>query len=234
MSTIAVIPARGGSKRIPCKNIKDFMGQPIITYSIRVAQESRLFDHIIVSTDDAEIAGIAKSLGAKLPFLRPKELSNDKATTLEVIQHALDYSEADKICCIYATAPFLQINFLQEGLRLLEEHPDKSYAFSVTSFPFPVQRAITINKEGSIDALYPEYRQTRSQDLIESFHDAGQFYWGQRAAWKRGDPLFSSCSLPVLLPRYLVQDLDTQEDWERAEYMYKAWSLQQKKASYAL
>lgn len=227
MTNIAIIPARGGSKRIPRKNVKPFHGKPMLAYSIAAAQASGLFDRVVVSTDDAEIMTLARELGAEVPFVRPAELADDHTTTIAVIQHAILALQAagepvSMACCIYATAPFVQPRYLREGFDLLSERADKAYAFSVTSFPFPVQRAIRLNEEGCVDALYPQYRNTRSQDLEEAFHDAGQFYWGRAEAWLRGEVIFSPASLPVVLPRYLVQDIDTPEDWRRAEYLYGA------------
>ena len=227
MSRLAVIPARGGSKRIPGKNIRLFHGKPMLAYSIEAAQASRLFDRIVVSTDEPAIAQLAIELGAEVPFSRPATLADDHATTLAVMQHAVSVlcepgGGADYVCCLYATAPFVQATNLQRGFELLAENSTKSYAFSVTDFGFPVQRAIRINEDGAVDALYPQYRDVRSQDLPPAFHDAGQFYWGRAAAWLRGDPLFSPLSLPVVLPRYLVQDIDTLHDWRRAELMYQA------------
>jgi pseudaminic acid cytidylyltransferase len=222
---IAVIPARGGSKRIPRKNILPFAGRPIIAYSIEAARRSGLFDRVIVSTDDAEIAGVAAAAGAEIPFLRPMSLADDHTGTNAVVRHALEWlaeqgDAVTHVCCIYATAPFLQSCYLQRGYDLLMASR-KSFAFSVTSFPFPVQRALRLNAAGEIEAMYPEYRQTRSQDLPAAYHDAGQFYWGTTAAYLRGDVIFSTASLPVVLPRHMVQDIDTLEDWRRAELMYE-------------
>lgn len=223
MSCVAIIPARGGSKRIPRKNLKPFDGVPMIVRSIRVALESQLFDQVIVSTDEEEIAEVARANGADVPFLRPAALADDFTGTAAVIVHALKELPAfDYACCIYATAPLLQTRFLHQGFELLAQHPDKSFAFSVTGFGFPVQRALTLDEEGALTSLYPEFRNTRSQDLAAAFQDAGQFYWGRREAWLRGDVLFSPASLPVILPRHLVQDIDTLEDWTRAEYLYAA------------
>lgn len=223
MSCVAIIPARGGSKRIPRKNLKPFDGVPMIVRSIRVALESQLFDQVIVSTDEEEIAEVARANGADVPFLRPAALADDFTGTAAVIVHALKELPAfDYACCIYATAPLLQTRFLHQGFELLAQHPDKSFAFSVTGFGFPVQRALTLDEEGALTSLYPEFRNTRSQDLAAAFQDAGQFYWGRREAWLRGDVLFSPVSLPVILPRHLVQDIDTLEDWTRAEYLYAA------------
>jgi N-acylneuraminate cytidylyltransferase len=223
VSSVAIIPARGGSKRIPRKNLKPFDGVPMIVRSIRTALDSALFDQVVVSTDDEEIAEVARAHGAHVPFMRPASLADDFTGTAAVMVHALNELPAVEFaCCIYATAPLLQARYLRQGLDVLERHPDKSFAFSVASFGFPVQRALTLDEEGALTSLYPEFRATRSQDLPEAFQDAGQFYWGRRAAWLRGDVLFSPASLPVILPRHLVQDIDTLEDWTRAEYLYAA------------
>lgn len=223
MSNIAIIPARGGSKRIPRKNLAPFDGVPMIVRSIRTALESGLFDQVVVSTDDAEIAEVARAHGAQVPFMRPAALADDFTGTAAVIVHALEQLPSfDFACCIYATAPLLQVRYLREGMELLERHADKSFAFSVCDFGFPVQRALTLDEQGALRALYPEFRNTRSQDLPEAFQDAGQFYWGRREAWLRGEVLYSPASLPVILPRHLVQDIDTPQDWKRAEYLYAA------------
>jgi len=223
LSNVAIIPARGASKRIPRKNLKPFDGVPMIVRSIRTALDSGLFEQVVVSTDDAEIADVARANGAHVPFMRPVELADDFTGTAAVIAHALQQLPAfEYACCVYATAPLLQTRFLRQGLELLEQYPDKSFAFSVTDFGFPVQRALTLDGQGALTALYPEFRNTRSQDLPAAFQDAGQFYWGRNEAWLRGEVLYSPASLPVILPRYLVQDIDTVEDWKRAEYLYAA------------
>ena len=223
MNSVAIIPARGGSKRIPRKNLLAFDGVPMIVRSIRTALDSGLFEQVVVSTDDADIAELALAHGAQVPFLRPAELADDFTGTAAVIEHALQQLPAfDYACCVYATAPLLQARFLRQGFELLQQHPDKAFAFSVCSFGFPVQRALTLDGQGALTALYPEFRNTRSQDLPEAFQDAGQFYWGRSEAWLRGEVLYSSASLPVIVPRHLVQDIDTLEDWKRAEYLYAA------------
>lgn len=223
MSCVAIIPARGGSKRIPRKNLKPFDGVPMIVRSIRTALDSGLFEQVVVSTDDEEIAEVARVHGAHVPFMRPAALADDFTGTAAVIVHALQQLPAfDYACCVYATAPLLQARYLRQGLELLTDHPRKSFAFSVCTFGFPVQRALTLDEEGALTSLYPEFRTTRSQDLPDAFQDAGQFYWGRSEAWLRGETLFSPASLPVILPRHLVQDIDTPEDWQRAEYLYAA------------
>jgi len=227
---LAVIPARGGSKRIPRKNIRSFLGKPIIAYSIEAAKQSGCFDKIIVSTDDEEIAEVARQYGAEVPFFRPAELSDDYTGTNDVVKHAINWyidkgQDVEYACCIYATSPFLQARFLQQGLEKLQI-TEKAYAFSVTSFPFPIQRSIKITANDSIEAFYPEHIFTRSQDLEEAYHDAGQFYWGRASAYLNDEVLFSNSSIPIVLPRYLVQDIDTLEDWQRAEHMYKSLQLE--------
>ena len=222
---LAVIPARGGSKRIPRKNIKLFHGKPMIAWSIDAARQSGCFDRIIVSTDDTEIAEVARTYGAEVPFMRPEELSDDYATTVDVIQHAVDwFAEQGQtpalVCCLYATAPFVRAEDLCEGLRLLET-TGCQYAFTGTSFPFPIQRALKISADGSVSMFQPEHLLTRSQDLEEAYHDAGQFYWGKAEAWQNRQPLFGPASRCLVLERHRVQDIDTPEDWERAERLFQ-------------
>ncbi|MGE0626209.1 MAG: pseudaminic acid cytidylyltransferase [Hyphomicrobiaceae bacterium] len=224
---IAVIPARGGSKRIHKKNIRLFCGRPIIAYSIAAAIEANLFDHVIVSTDDDEIAEAARSHGAEVPFVRPSNLADDFTGTNAVVAHAVlwyrdrGYS-IDHTCCIYATAPMLDASYLREGLRILMER-EKTFAFSITSFPFPIQRAVRLLASGGIEPTEPHHMTTRSQDLETLYHDAGQFYWGTAEAFVENRPLFAPHSAGVVIPRHMVQDIDTIEDWERAELMYIAW-----------
>ena len=226
---VAVIPARGGSKRIPRKNIKPFAGKPIIGYSIEAAKGCGIFDRILVSTDDEEIAAVARGFGAEVPFLRPPTLADDFTGTNAVVKHAIGWlaeqgHEVDCACCIYATAPFLQPRYLAEGYRRLVES-DSSFAFSVTGFRFPIQRALRVAPRGSVEALFPEHIFTRSQDLEEAFHDAGQFYWGRSEAFLNDLTLFSPISSAVILPRHLVQDIDTPQDWLEAELMFRAQEL---------
>ena len=222
---VAIIPARGGSKRIPRKNIRDFMGLPMIAYSIRAALESGLFDKIIVSTDSQEIAEIAKAHGAEVPFLRPANLADDHASTAAVLVHALEFCSQqgwcpEYACCIYATAPFIQPEYLVQGLEVVR-NSSADNSFSVSSYAFPVFRAQRIKEDGLLEMQWPEHRLTRSQDLTELYHDAGQFYWMEVAAFMANPNLYANAA-PVVLPRHLVQDIDTEEDWHRAELMYKA------------
>lgn len=221
---IAVIPARGGSKRIPKKNIKNFHGKPLIAYSIEVAKRTKLFDKIVVSTDSQEIAEIAIEYGADVPFLRPKELADDFTGTEAVTQHTLEYfknqgEEFDFLCTIYATAPLLQENYLKEGYGKLK-NSNAINAFSATSMPFPIQRTFKLTKNSRCEMFFPEHYRTRSQDLEEAYQDAGQFYW-KKINKQSNEIMFGKDSIPIILPRYLVQDIDTLEDWERAELMYE-------------
>lgn len=230
---LAVIPARGGSKRIPRKNIRAFCGKPMLAWAIEAALESQCFDRIVVSTDDEEIASKARDCGAEVPFLRPLELSDDYTGTIPVVAHAirtlqLQDASPDRVCCIYATAPFLQGADLSRGLKALEES-GADYAFSVTRYEFPIQRAFRIADSGRVEMFYPKHFNTRSQDLEAAYHDAAQFYWGWTDAWLSARTIFSRAAVPVILPHHRVQDIDTQEDWERAEWMFKSMALQRKK-----
>ena len=220
---VAIIPARGGSKRIPRKNIRDFAGKPMIAHSICCALQSGLFERVIVSTDDEEIAQIAREFGAEAPFLRPSELSDDHTGTTEVVAHSVDYlykqgEKPSSVCCIYATAPFIQPEDLKQGLTILESG-DWQYVFSATNFAFPIFRSFQENVGGGLKMLFPEHFNTRSQDLPEVLHDAGQFYWGRPQSWIDNARIFDSNSTIVHIPRWRVQDIDTEEDWTRAESM---------------
>lgn len=224
--SVAIIPARGGSKRIPRKNIKEFCGKPMIAWSIEAAIASKCFDEVIVSTDDQEIADVAKNWGAIVPFMRPAQLSDDHTGTLPVMRHAIRWLEAHKrkidfACCIYATAPFVSPKCLRSGWETITGS-SCDYAFSVTSYAFPIQRAIRISKQNRVAMFNSEYFGARSQDLEEAWHDAGQFYWGTAEAWRTESMIFGERSVPVKLPRYRVQDIDTTEDWVRAEWLFRA------------
>jgi pseudaminic acid cytidylyltransferase len=227
MSIVAIIPARGGSKRIPRKNIRQFCGKPMIAWTIQAAINSKLFDRIIVSTDDPEVADISQTYGAEAPFSRPPELSTDRALTAPVIAHAIKWLEDNAspirlVCCIYATSPFLQPHFLRQGLELLDTKPDADFTFSIASYSFPIFRALKRNRDGTVGMFWPENEKTRSQDLPEAWHDAGQFYWGHKDAFLNQKGMFTSTSYPVVLPRNYVQDIDTEEDWAVAEKMQHA------------
>ena len=220
---VAIIPARGGSKRIPRKNIKDFRGKPMIAWSIEAAKASACFDKIIVSTDDDEIAEVARIYGAEVPFIRPDHLSDDVTGTIPVMRHAIQWLElnldrVDYACCIYATAPFLSPRDLQAGLELINKSR-YCYVFPVTSYAFPIQRAVRVSEHGCVAMFNPEQFQTRSQDLEEAWHDAGQFYWGTTKAWTEELPIFNAHSYVMKIPRWRVQDIDTPDDWISAELM---------------
>lgn len=198
----------------------------MIAWSIEAAIASGCFNKVIVSTDDEEIAEISKQWGAEVPFMRPKNLADDYTGTLPVVKQAIEMMLSQNIavsdvCCIYATAPFLTAADLRIGEEALSQK-HASYAFSITSYPFPIQRAVRLNDLGQVSMFQPEHFSTRSQDLEDAFHDAGQFYWGRKSAWLAEVPFFSPESVGVVLPRYRVQDIDTPEDWLRAEWMFKA------------
>ncbi len=222
---VAIIPARGGSKRIPRKNIKLFKGKPMMAYSIEAAQKSECFDRILVSTDDAEMARVARSLGAEVPFIRPASLADDHTATVPVIKHTLEFLlksgyQVEFSCCIYATAPFVQAGDLKLAFDKFKRS-DGDYCLSVTGYPYPIQRSLRLNESGKIQMLYPENYLVRSQDLEEVYHDAGQFYFGRTQAWLQEKPILSEQSLPFIIPRSRVQDIDTLEDWVQAELMYE-------------
>jgi len=230
MNIVAIIPARGGSKRIPNKNIRLFSGAPIISYSIKAAQETELFDRIIVSTDSERIAEVAESYCAEVPFVRPAILADDFTGDVAVLAHALSWlQEHDTLpeffCYIYATAPFIRPEYIKRGFDLLREKNATS-AFSVTTFPYPIFRSLKIESDGNLKMLWPEYEKVRSNDLPETYHDAGQFYWGNSKKFQEKGSLLSSNTIPIVLPRYLVQDIDTLDDWKTAELMFKAQKLE--------
>lgn len=232
---IAIIPARGGSKRIKQKNIRPFCGRPIIEYSLQVAQDSGLFGEILVSTDCPEISALAQTCGARV-IQRPTELADDVTPLMPVVKHAIAWLEApakstppsnerfdspiQSVCCILATAPFLSVHDLKKSFERLHERADADFVVPVTSFPFPIQRGLKI-VDDQLTFFWPEHELTRSQDLPESFHDAGQFYWGSKRAWLEKNRIFSSLTIPYPMPRHRVQDLDTLEDWTRAEQMFQ-------------
>lgn len=224
--TLAVIPARGGSKRIPHKNVRSFCGRPMLSYPIRAARQSGCFTRILVSTDDPEIAAVAHACGAETPFARPAELSDDMTGTNEVVAHALGWLAArgevhETAACIYATAPFLEPEDIRRGRALLDR-PGARFAVTVTSFAFPIQRALRRTAEGGLAPFDAEAIRMRSQDLEEAWHDAGALYWGRADAFVSSAPLFDRHTVPIPLPRHRVQDIDTPEDWTRAELTYRA------------
>ena len=222
---LAIIPARGGSKRIPHKNIKNFFGKPIIAWSIETAQRCSCFDRIIVSTDDVEIANVARQYGVEVPFVRPKELAGDFVGTIPVIRHGIEWFESqgvhfDEVCCLYATAPFITADDILEGLDILYSQ-NSDFTLAITGFTFPIQRAVKIDSSGYLEMFQPNHFNTRSQDLEQAYHDTGQFCWGRTNAWKHDRPFFSQKVAPLILPTYRVQDIDTPEDWERAEQIFR-------------
>ena len=222
---IAIIPARGGSKRIPKKNIKNFLGKPIISYSVELAIKSNLFDKVIVSTDCDEIAEIAKSYGAEVPFIRPNAISDDFSTLNEVLKHAIDFIENDGflyeyVCCIYATAPFIEIDDVTRGFELINTKKWES-VIAATNFSYPIFRSFEKDKKGGLKMVFPDHYSSRSQDLPEIFHDAGQFFWAKSEFLKKSPSGFNQNNTIIEIPNYRAQDIDTDEDWQRAELIYK-------------
>jgi len=219
MSNVAIIPARGGSKRIPRKNIRDFLGKPIIAYSIEVALESGLFEEVMVSTDDEEIAELSKKYEAKIPFMRSKKTADDYATLSDVVEEVIEeYRKIqrtfDNICCILPTAPLVSTPLLKKGLSLLSENNVDSVR-PVVRFSYPIQRAVKMNN-GLLEMFNPEHAKTRSQDLEPAFHDAGQFYWMNFDKGLKGEK-----KIGFEVPEHVVQDIDTEEDWKIAELKFK-------------
>lgn len=228
MKNLAIIPARGGSKRIPRKNIKDFLGKPIIAYSIETALESGLFEEVMVSTDDHEIAEIAIKYGAKVPFFRSEKTSNDHAHIAEVIEEVLEKfktlnKEFDNFCCIFSTAPFIKKGRLKEGFDLMINRGFDS-VFPVLKFSYPIQRALKIENE-NVSMILPENFNKRSQDLMPAYHDSGQFYWMKTQEFNKQKILFAKNSGAIILSEMEVQDIDTVEDWEVAEMKYRFLKL---------
>lgn len=222
---LAVIPARGGSKRIPRKNIRPFAGRPMIGYAIGAARDSGLFDHVVVSTDDDEIAATALELRAEVPFRRPAELADDHTPTVPVVAHAVRACDAlgwtaSEVCCIYACVPMIEADDIARTLNLLADGPGAAYTFPVVGFPSAIQRALRRGADGATRPFFPEYQQTRTQDLEPAFHDAGQFYWGRREAWLEGLSIHGNAST-IVLPEWRVVDIDTEDDWKRAEAMHR-------------
>ncbi len=225
MSNLAIIPARGGSKRIPKKNIKYFLGQPIIAYSIIAAKESRLFDEVMVSTDDKEIAGVAKRIGAEVPFFRSMDNSNDFSTLADVLLEVLHvYSQHgksfEKICCILPTAPLITSENIKLAYSVLSEKKVDSVC-PVVEFSYPIYRALEINDENNLNMIWPEHRKTRSQDLKPAYHDSGSFYWVRTKALLREENLICQNSSMIILPETEVQDIDNEVDWKLAEMKFK-------------
>jgi len=225
MANLAIIPARGGSKRISKKNIKDFFGKPILAYSIEAALNSGLFDEVMVSTDSEEISSIAKSYGATVPFFRSTKNADDFATTSEVINEVIEvYQNNEKYfkysCCIYPTAPFITSDILIDAYKTLSKN-DFDSVFPVLEYSFPIQRAMKMDSQGKIKMITPEHLNTRSQDLNKSFHDAGQFYWFNVERFKDNKKIFTANSGGIILPETKVQDIDNEMDWKLAELKYQ-------------
>jgi N-acylneuraminate cytidylyltransferase len=226
VEAIAIIPARGGSKRIPRKNIKPFLGVPLLARTIGILREAEVFQRIVVSTDDDEIAAVAQAAGGEAPFRRPPDLANDHAATLPVIEHAVRTLaqvgvEASFVCCVYPAAVLARAADLSRALAMLRAEPI-NYVFTATAFSYPIQRALRKTANGGAEMFWPEHRQTRSQDLEPAYHDAGQYYFGRSEAWLEQRPLFARGSRLLVIPHYRAQDIDTPEDWERAELIFEA------------
>lgn len=222
---IAVIPARGGSKRIPRKNIKAFAGKPMIAYAIEAARASGLFEHVVVTTDDSEIAEIARQYGAEVPFMRPPELSDDHTATIPVVVHAIDACaslgwRAQAVCCIYPGVPLIEVEDLRAAYELLDQAND-GWTFTVAPFPAAVQRAMARSDEGTMSSLDPSHVGTRTQDLVPAYYDAGQFYWGTVNAWRSGKSPHNG-GKGVVIPEWRAVDIDTPDDWRRAELLFQA------------
>jgi pseudaminic acid cytidylyltransferase len=227
MRSLCVIPARGGSKRIPGKNIRDFCGKPIIAWSIEAARKAACFERIIVSTDDEDVAQVATEWGADVPFVRPSELADDITGTSPVVAHAVETLEQndgpyDAACCIYATAPFIRLQDIATGLQRIES--GWAFAFPVTDFSAPIFRSFRVLPDGGVEMNFPDHFSIRSQDFETAYHDAGQFYWGTTTAWKTEKVLFGPHSAAIPIPRRYVQDIDTEEDWIIAERMFQIGS----------
>ena len=224
MSSLCIIPARGGSKRIPRKNIKPFMGNPIIAYSIEAALNSGVFDEVMVSTDDEEIAGVARQYGASVPFLRSAETSNDYATTVDVLLEVVNkYKEQGKdfetICCLYSTAPFVTSERLQEASSQISDMIDA--CFTIVQYSYPIQRSLRINGDNCVEMKFPEHLKSRTQDLEKVYHDAGQFYFVKTDALVNEKTVWCKRTAPLILSELEVQDLDTLTDWQLAEMKYQ-------------
>lgn len=224
-SSVCIITARGGSKRIPRKNVREFCGKPMLAYSVETAVASGIFDVVMVSTDDDEIADVARKYGAEVPFMRSEATSNDYATTADVLREVLsDYGkcgdEFDTMCCLYPTAPFVQVSELKEASAMIEA--GASSVIPVTSFDFPPLRGFRVGEDGSLEYAFPEFAQTRSQDLPEMVHDCGRFYFAKVASFHETGGFITNKTRFLRIPSRLVQDIDTPEDWELAEQKYRA------------
>ena len=224
MKNLCIIPARGGSKRIPRKNIKPFMGKPIMAYSIDAALKSGLFDEVMVSTDDKEFADVARKFGASVPFLRSDATANDYATTVDVLLEVVNTyrqqgKEFDTVCCLYSTAPFVTAERLKEAYAKLSDNVDG--CFTIVEYSYPIQRSLRINESGLVEIKYPEYLKSRTQDLEKVYHDAGQFYFMKTATMEQEKTVWCKRTEPLVLSELEVQDLDTLTDWQLAEMKYQ-------------
>ena len=222
---IAIIPARGGSKRIPRKNIKKFFGRPIIAWSIQTAKQSNCFSKIIVSTEDSEIAEIANQYDAETPFIRPQSLADDYANTLDVMRHAVEWAEREygetlkNVCCIYPTAPLIKSTDITNSLQVLQDE-SCAFVFSAKEYISPIQRSFRVNSKNRVEMFTPSQFYARSQDLERAYHDAGQFYWGKKIAWLTEKNIFVADSVPYILDKYRAVDIDSPEDWLFAEVIF--------------
>lgn len=236
MERVAIIPARGGSQRVPLKNIRNFLGVPILERTIKTLKESKSFDRIIVSTDHEQIAELALQIGAEVPYLRSKNLSENQTPTIDVVADAinrLNLYDGDVVCCVYATNPFLRIDAIRLGFKALMNNSDFSYVTTVTSFPFPIQRALRIHADGRLQMANPEYMMFHSQDLEERYHECAQFWWAKVATWVSKVGMQVNVG-GIYLPRWMVQDIDTLEDWEVAEVKFKVLEDSGRFASYVV
>lgn len=221
---IAVIPARGESKRIPRKNIKLFHGLPVIAYAIKAAKESGVFSNVFVSTDDEEIAEVAESFGATIPWMRTKELGDDYTTTVSVMKDAVNklkssFNELEFVCCIYPATPLLQPSLISQGLQILKGG-DWDYVLSASRAESPPERFFSLDSANGVEMHFPEHKETRTQDFLPSYHDAGQFYFGRSSSWESGLQIFSNRSTIIEIPRKLSVDVDTLDDWHYAEHLF--------------
>ncbi|MEW6428682.1 MAG: pseudaminic acid cytidylyltransferase [Thermodesulfobacteriota bacterium] len=228
---VAIIPARGGSKRIPGKNIREFAGRPIIAWSIAAARESGLFARVIVSTDCAEIAAVARRSGAETPFVRPAAIADDFTPTADVLLHALAWlaaegTEPEYLCCLYATAPFVRSADLVAGYERIVASGAAS-VFPVTTYPASIFRALKITEEGRLAMLWPEHELSRSNDLPTAYHDAGQFYWLHARRFQTGRKIYADDAVGLVVDRHAVQDIDTPEDWRTAELLFTALRMRE-------
>tara|TARA_B110000503_G_C6954902_1_gene332566 strand:+ start:71 stop:754 length:684 start_codon:yes stop_codon:yes gene_type:complete len=225
---IAIIPARGGSKRILRKNIKIFNGKPVIAWAIIAAQKSKIFDIILVSTDDDEIKSVAEKYGAIVPFIRPANIADAHTPTVPVISHAVKeidrlYQYVEYACCIYPCNPFLLVSDLVKAFDMIKS-TGVDFVYPIVEYPHSVFRSMRKSTNGNMDFLYPEYELTRTQDLEKTFHDAGQFYWGKAESWRELKKMHTD-GLGIEIPSYRVVDIDTEDDWKRAELLFKTGML---------